>query len=494
MIAVSIGRGRHRMMIAEHRHLAEQGAQLVELRLDYIVRAVNLKRLLAEKPTPVIITCRREQDGGFWKHSEQDRIMLIRTAIAEGVDYIDLEMDIAASIPRFGKTKRIVSYHNFKETPQNLHEIHEECVKLKADIVKIATMANDPRDNLRALSLISDSETPTVAFCMGDMGVPSRVLAGKFGAPFTYAAFHADRAVAPGQLSFDQMRHVYHYEDINANTEVLGVIADPIGHSLSPAIHNAALRELKMDRVFIPFRVPRENLEEFVNMTRQLSIRGLSVTIPHKEAVVPLCTETDNAVDHIGAANTVVIDGYDRKGFNTDAQAVLDSIYSTLGRGGDVDVLAGRTALILGAGGVAKAVCYALNSRNVQVVIANRNLAKAEELAKKWQGKAIDWKERHSVPADMLVNCTPLGMHPNVNETPFDADSLNRAMIVFDTVYNPEQTLLIKDARKKQCSVVTGVDMFVRQAAHQFMLFNGEEAPMELMREVVRRSIGAAKQ
>src|SRR5688500_1178486 len=154
MIAVSIGRGRHRMMIAEHRHLAEQGAKLVELRLDYIVRAVNLKRLLAEKPTPVIITCRREQDGGYWKHSEQDRITLIRTAVAEGVDYVDLEMDVAANIPRFGKTKRIISYHNFKETPANLHEIYDQCVNLNADIVKIATMANEPRDNLRALSLM----------------------------------------------------------------------------------------------------------------------------------------------------------------------------------------------------------------------------------------------------------------------------------------------------------------------------------------------------
>jgi 3-dehydroquinate dehydratase/shikimate dehydrogenase len=342
--------------------------------------------------------------------------------------------------------------------------------------------------------LISDSETPTVAFCMGDMGTPSRILAGKFGAPFTYAAFHADRAVAPGQLSFDQMRQIYHYDEITPNTEVLGVIADPIGHSLSPTVHNAALRELKLDRVYVPFRVPRENLEDFMAMTRQLTIRGLSVTIPHKEAVVPLLTESDNAVDHIGAANTVVIDGYDRRGFNTDAQAVLDSIYSTLGRGGDVDVLAGRTALILGTGGVAKAVCYALSSRNVKVVVTHyKSLAKAEELAKKWQGKAVDWKERHTVPADMLVNCTPVGMHPNVNETPFETDALNRAMIVFDTVYNPEQTLLIKDARKKECAVVTGVDMFVRQAAHQFKLFNGEEAPMDLMREVVRRSIGAAR-
>jgi 3-dehydroquinate dehydratase/shikimate dehydrogenase len=496
MIAVSIGRGRHRMMIAEHRHLSEQGAKLVELRLDYIVREVNLKRLLAEKPTPAIITCRREQDGGFWKHSEAERITLIRTAIAEGVDYVDLEMDIAGGIPRFGKTKRIVSYHNFKETPQNLREIHDECVKLNADIVKIATMANEPRDNLRMLSLMSDSEIPTVAFCMGDMGIPSRILAGKFGAPFTYAAFHSDRAVAPGQLSYDQMQHVYHYEDINPNTHVLGVIADPIQHSLSPTVHNAALHALKMDIVYVPFRVPREHLEDFMNMARQFSIHGLSVTIPHKETIVPLLTFTDQAVDHIGAANTVVLDGYDRRGFNTDAQSVLDSIDATLGRGGDVDVLAGRTALILGAGGVAKAVCYALSSRSVKIVVAARNFSKAEELAKKWQGTAVEWKDRTSVQSDMLVNCTPLGMHPNVNETPFDSDFINRAMIVFDAVYNPEQTLLIKDARKKECSVVTGVDMFVRQAAQQFKLFTQTESPtlMDLMREVVRKSIGAAKQ
>jgi 3-dehydroquinate dehydratase/shikimate dehydrogenase len=174
---------------------------------------------------------------------------------------------------------------------------------------------------------------------------------------------------------------------------------------------------------------------------------------------------------------------------------VLDSIDATLGRGGDVDVLAGRTALILGTGGAAKAVCYALSKRNVKIVVSNhKSLAKAEELADKWQGTAVEWKDRHTVPADMLVNCTPVGMHPNVNESPYDTDYLNRAMIVFDAVYNPEQTLLVKDARKKECAVVTGVDMFVRQAAHQFTLFNAADAPVELMRDLVRKSIGAAKQ
>src|SRR5689334_6366351 len=120
MICVSIARGRHRHVIAEHRHLVQQGAKLVELRLDYVNGEINLKRLLADRPSPVVITCRREHDGGRWAGSEEARLMLLRSAIAEGVEYVDLEGDIAASIPRFGKTKRIVSMHDFRKTPDDL--------------------------------------------------------------------------------------------------------------------------------------------------------------------------------------------------------------------------------------------------------------------------------------------------------------------------------------------------------------------------------------
>jgi len=493
MIAVCIGRGRHKMMLAEHRHLAERGAQLVELRVDYIVRTVNLKRLLEGRPCPAIVTCRREQDGGNWKGTEQERITLLRTAIADGVDYVDIEEDVAGDIPRFGKTKRIISYHNFDETPENLREIHDRCCGQDPDIVKLATMANHPRDNLRMLQLISESETPTVAFCMGDMGTPSRILAGKFGAPFTYATFHGDRAMAPGQLSFDQMTNVYRYDSINVDTEVYGVIADPIGHSLSPLIHNLAFRELGMDKVYIPFRVPRECLTDFFNMCRAFSIKGLSVTIPHKEEVIPLLTETDNAVDHIGAANTVVIDGFERRGYNTDHSAALESIDEGLTRGKDLDVLTGRSALVLGAGGVAKAIVHSLRTRNVNVFIAARKKEQAEELASRYQAQAVDWSARHKTACDLLVNCTPVGMHPHVDHTPFDGEQLVRSMIVFDAIYNPEQTLLIKKARERNCRVVTGVDMFVRQAAFQFKLFTGEDAPMEMMGRAVRRAIGAVQ-
>jgi len=167
ILCVTVGRGRHRHLIAEHKHLAEQGCKLVELRLDYLMTPPNLKRLLAERPCPVIVTARREKDGGRWIKSEEERLMLLRQAIAAGVEYVDLEEDIAASIPRFGNTKRIISYHNFQETPEDLTHLHARLSNLNADVVKIATMAHSPHDNLRLMRLMRTSRVPTVAICMG---------------------------------------------------------------------------------------------------------------------------------------------------------------------------------------------------------------------------------------------------------------------------------------------------------------------------------------
>src|SRR5215213_960906 len=220
MICVSIARGRHRHVIAEHRHLVSQGAKLVELRLDYINGEVNLKRLLVDRPSPVVITCRRERDGGKWTGSEEARLMLLRTAIAEGVEYVDIEVDIAPNIMRYGKTKRIISQHDFRKTPENLQEVWDQIAVCDPDIVKIATTANSPHDNLRMLELVKSSRLPMVGMCMGDVGTPSRILSGRFGAPFTFATFHHERTLAPGQLSFQQMTEIYHYEKIKRQTIV----------------------------------------------------------------------------------------------------------------------------------------------------------------------------------------------------------------------------------------------------------------------------------
>ncbi|HEX4142145.1 MAG TPA: shikimate dehydrogenase [Pirellulales bacterium] len=494
MICVSIARGRHRHVLAEHKHLVQQGAKLVEFRLDYISGEVNLRRLITDRPSPVVITCRREADGGKYTGTEEARLRLLRTAIAEGVEYVDLEDDIAGSIPRFGKTKRIISMHDFRKTPDNLAEIHARLASFDADVVKMATMANQPHDNLRMLNLIRASKVPTVALCMGDIGTPSRLLAGRFGAPFTFATFHHERTLAPGQLSFTQMTEIYHYNRVKPTTAVYGVIGDPISQSLGPVVHNAGLAHAGIDGVYIPFRVPREHLGQFLDDAPALGVRGLSVTIPHKELVTKRLTKADATTEGIGAANTLVYTPGGIDGFNTDHQAAIDSLEAAFDATTDRPFsLEGKIALVLGAGGAAKAIAYGLKRRKAIVVIAGRTPQRAAPLAARLDCQLVEWGSRYTINPDMLINCTPVGMHPNVDATPYEKHHLRPSMLVFDTVYNPENTLLIKDARSQSCTVVTGVEMFIRQASLQFKLFTGQEAPSDLMRDVLKRAIGPAK-
>ncbi len=494
MICVSIGRGRHRMMIAEHRHLAEQGVELVELRLDYIRRAVNLKRLLADRLCPAIATCRRKNEGGRWEGSEADRQMLLRAAIADGTDYVDLEMDIADRIPRYGNTQRIVSYHNFDETPDNLEEIHHQISKLDPDIIKIATMANNPIDNIKALRLCRDSDIPTAAFCMGEMGLPSRLLCGRAGSPLTYATFSEDRQMAPGQLTYRQMKDDYLYDSITNETVILGVIADPVAHSLSPIVHNACIREQKLNMLYLPFRVPREYLEEFIQICPEMGIRGLSVTIPHKEKCLKCINVLDDNVAGIRAANTIVFKEVNAYGYNTDCTAAITSLRKTIAtKHPDEEVFKGRKFLILGAGGVARAIAFGLVRQEANVFVCARDYRKADELAQSLGCKSIDWSARANFETPVLINCTPVGMFPNMDETPFEPGWFLKKTIVFDTVYNPEQTLFIKQAREAHCTTITGVDMFVRQAAEQYRLFTGQVPNLETIRYELKRATSAAR-
>jgi 3-dehydroquinate dehydratase/shikimate dehydrogenase len=480
-------------MIAEHRHLADQGAELVELRLDYINGTVNLKRLLADKPCPVVISCRREHDGGRWAGTEDERIMLLRSAIVSGVDFVDIEEDIASDIPRFGNTKRIISLHDFHQTPDDLAGVAKRLADLDADIVKLATMANAPHDNVRMLATIRDADFPIVGMCMGEIGTPSRILAARYGAPFTYATFHHERTLAPGQLSYRQMTDIYRYDHIDSDTEVYGVMGDPVGQNVSPRIQNSSFEEAGLNKVDVPFRVPLENLDEFLVDCRQLNIRGLSVLAPHMSEIIPKLSKVDGAVRGIGAANTVIFDGDDIIGYNTDYRAAMDCLDTLVGARPDSSPLSGRKAIVLGAGTVAKAIAFGLRRRKAEVVIANRTPERAEKLAQRFQCQAVPWEERHSVMPHVVVNATPIGMHPNVDESPFEKNFLRPKMIVFDTVYNPEQTLLVKEARERRCRVVTGVEMFVRQAGVQFQHFTGQPAPAQRMRQALKEATGAVK-
>jgi 3-dehydroquinate dehydratase/shikimate dehydrogenase len=490
-ICVIVGRTRHKMVQTEILEAAKRGARLIEVRLDFLAKAPDYKRLLGNKPCEMIATVRRPQDGGRWSGSEEARQMLIRQAIVSGFDWVDLETDVADDIPRFKNVKRIVSYHNLREVPADLEKIHEKMCQQDADLVKIAVRAQHNTDNLRVLKLLRLPAKPTIAFCIGDLGLPTRILGAKFGVPFTYAAFNKERGIAPGLPSFEEMKNIFHYERINGDTAIYGVIGDPVGHSLSPVLHNAAFHSLRFNGVYLPFRVPRGELEAFLKDYDSLPVMGYSVTIPHKEAAAAYAKHKDTPVSLTQAANTLVRrqDGFEAA--NTDYQAVIDSLLASMppSPDGAPSTLHSRGVLLIGAGGVARAIAHALHREGVLLTIVNRTPERAQKLAEEVGCRVLDWAARHSVMCEILINATSVGMHPNVDESPVHNSFLKPGLIVLDTVYTPETTLLIKEAKLRGCHVITGVDMFVRQAAAQFRLFTGQDAPVEFLRTVMKRHL-----
>jgi 3-dehydroquinate dehydratase/shikimate dehydrogenase len=488
-ICVVIGRTRHKMVAVEIQEAAKRGARLLEIRLDFIARAPDLKRLLKQKPCPMIATVRRPQDGGRWGGTEAARQMLLKQCIVGGFDWVDLESDIADEIVRFKDVKRIVSYHDLTAFPEDIEEIYARMCKQDADVLKLVVCAQAPGDNLRLLSLLKNAKRPTVAFCSGDMGYPSRILALKYGAPFTYAAFNKERGVVPGMPSFEELNRVYRPGSIDGATEIYGVIGDPVAHSLSPLAHNAALRKLRVNARYLPFRVPRGQLPGFLEAFNAVPVRGYSVTIPHKEAAAQTARAHDETVELTRAANTLVRREHGFFAINTDYQAVLDSLNANLSRDGKPIDLHRRMVLVLGAGGAARAVAHALHRNGANIYIANRTPDRAQRLAGEISAEWLDWNARHKEGCEIVFNCTPVGMHPNLDESPVHPSFLKPGMIVFDVVYTPETTLLIREARARGCQTVTGVDMFVRQAGLQFRHFTGMDPPLELMFQVVRRAL-----
>jgi 3-dehydroquinate dehydratase/shikimate dehydrogenase len=488
----------------------------VELRLDAI-QAPDLPRLLAQPPCPLIATCRPKREGGLYDGPEEPRLELLRQAARLGADYIDVEHDAFQALGPVPPAKRIVSYHNFKETPSDLDAIHATLARLGADVVKIAVTANHILDTIPVLRLLRAARTPTIALSMGPRGLLTRILAPKFGAFLTYASFDSqegspppaplkpgdERSESPGRLSpppqseagpgqvpLSEMLNLYRVHRIGRATRVFGVIADPVAHSFSPRIHNAAFADAGIDAVYLPLWVEGDPAA-FVRAMREFAFDGYSVTIPHKQKVLAAMDDLAPLARRVGAMNTVVRrpDG-SLFGTNTDISAGIASIEAVVGKGW----LRGKRALLLGAGGLGRAMAFALADTGAVLTIVDPDLPRAQSLASEFGAVAI--RSAHSmilqesplgrVPRSALIlNCSPVGMHPDVATSPVPAEMLRKAFVVYDAVYNPMETRLLREAREAGCRTVAGIDHFVRQAVEQFELWTGQAAPVETMRRVV---------
>ena len=486
MICVPLVSGSRQELERDLREAARV-ADVVEFRLDYLGGA-RPRELLALSPLPAIFTCRRGSDGGRWQGRESDRLALLQEAVDAGAAYVDVEVDAAAGLRRRPATMTIISSHNFEETPEDVEEVYARVARLQPDVVKVVTTARDILDNLRLFRLLKHAVLPTIAFAMGERGLVSRVLTRKFGGYLTFAALRRGAESAPGQPTAEELHSLYHYREITAQTAVFGVIGNPIGHSLSPHIHNAALRQAGLDAVYLPFLV--DDVVKFVRGFAAVPVTGYSVTLPHKVAVMQALDEVEPTAREIGAVNTVVRRDGRLLGSNTDCTAAIGALLSALGgRVGDRSPLAGKSVVLLGAGGAARALAFGLRREGAGLTILNRTAAKAEELARplgvEWGGLERLGESR----CDVLINTTSVGMFPRVDESIVPRAALRPGMVVFEAVYNPMKTRLLRDAEAAGCLTVSGVDWFVEQAALQFEAWTDRPAPRGLMRDIVVRTL-----
>lgn len=462
---------------------AEPLADIIELRLDLIADA-DIPALLKATNKPCIVTNRTKREGGQFKGSEEERVGKLRQAVDAGAAYIDIEAStprelLKAVLNSKGASQAILSYHNFTNTPDDLNPLYAIMTEIPADVIKIVTYAEDINDNLKMFQILNRArkdQKKLIGLCMGEKGEISRILSPLMGGFLTFGCLETGKESAPGQITAFALKHVYQVGRRRDNFKIYGVIGNPISKSMGYLIHNRAFQETASPDIYVPFLV--ENVEKYFRAFEPY-FNGLSVTMPFKESMFPLLDDIDSTAKKIGAINTVVRVNNRWKGYNTDCVGALKALES------QVD-LQGRNVLIVGAGGTAKAIGHGVKERGGNLTLTyHKNRERGEKLAADLDCKLIAAHEIGACAVDVLINCSPVGMNPNVEATPVPAQYLKPGMVVLDAVYNPPQTRLLREAEKAGCKIISGVEFFIHQAAAQFELWTGAPAPADAMRKVM---------
>ena len=497
-------------------------ADFIELRMDLIADG-NLDDLIGAirstaGSTKIIVTCRKKKEDLSAKELPQTRTMieiskskkmdLLKKAIDLKADFVDIELsegkvaigklrDYCAKLG--GVTGLIISYHDIKKTPPvaKLQEIYHKSVENGAAIVKIVTLAKSAEDNLKVLSMIPYAQKHSqkiIAMCMGVEGRISRVVAPLLGAYLSFAALDYDAQSAAGQLTVREIRQISNLiqgSRPNKSAAVLSsrqnlhnyvLLGNPVAQSLSPVMHDAALKEMGIDGHYSAFCV--SDLESAICGIKGMNIRGASVTIPYKVSVMEYLDEVDDAALKIGAVNTIVNNNGRLTGYNTDWLGLMLTIRELM-------PVKDQTFIIIGAGGTARAAAYGIMKEGGLPIIVSRTTAKGKNLSNKLNCPFYSLADLGMIKADCMINTTPVGMYPNIDQSPVEASFLGKYKYVIDVIYNPLKTKLLRDAEANGCRTVSGLDMFVHQGAEQLKLWTGIEPPRALMKKVVTERLSS---
>ena len=463
----------------------------IELRLDYLSQPLaalpKLKGFVEMHPEATFIaTCRRAVNGGKFKGTVAAELAVLRKAADSGFPLVDLELQSAESLKAddlkdlYDRVGMILSYHNFKNT-KKLDEQFAEMSQYPADFYKVVSTATNLYDNVVMMKFLeaNSGRHEMVGLCMGEQGITSRVLGVRAGSIFTFGAATRGEETAPGQVLAGELRDIYRIDMVDQATQVYGVAGDPVSHSLSPVMMNAAFRRETVNAVYLALHA--KSLKDLLACVGDIPIRGLSITMPYKQDMVAELDNSDALTKQIGACNTVVraADGK-LYGFNTDVAGVIVPLEQRLH-------LAEARVLIVGAGGVARAAAFGLKNKGAEVFITNRTAEKGQGLARQAKVKYLKRADIAKQAFDVIINATPVGMNGN-KQSPLEEKELN-TKYVFDLVYTPAETKLTKMAIAKGLQVIPGLEMFVQQGARQFEIWTGKPAPVAEMAYVVSKAL-----
>ena len=464
--------------------VADRTSRTIELRLDWLADDREINRFLSRlarfsTKATLLATCRRRPAGGRYRGSIASQLIHLADAVRAGCAWYDLEIESAALCPpellevMLGPGRRLVSAHFFKRMPPNLSSVAGRMVRNRPVLIKIAAKCDSLHECLK-LAQFGRGRRDTIVIPMGDVAVAARLLALRERNGFAYAP--VENATASGQIDVRDIHQIYRAESLTRKTGIYGVIGNPIGHSLSPHLQNAGFAARQVNAIYLPFLV--ERLSDFMESIEPLGIKGFSVTIPHKERIISHLDDCDPLARAIGAVNTVVVHRNGKLyGYNTDYVGVLRALERR-------ERLRGSRVLIVGAGGAARAVAFALAQSGASVFICARRQKKAQAIAEAVGGSLVEWNSLHRQSFDAIVNATPVGMHPFENESPLETRDLN-CKLVFDTIYRPRMTKLLQLAQRRGVETVSGVEMFVAQGVAQWEIWMGRRAPVKEMRSAV---------
>jgi 3-dehydroquinate dehydratase / shikimate dehydrogenase len=472
-----------------------QATRTAELRLDWLRSDGERNRFLTwlkpwlsrqRRPAWLIATCRRREAGGRYPGSLAAQRRVLEAAVQAGCRWYDLEIESVEAAGRFepvapDSARAIVSLHRFGHSAGNPAALLRRFRLAPEAVWKLSVECRNLRDALRLIQSVRQAARgrPMILIPMGRAALPMRILALRDASLLTYTA--VSQQTAPGQPTLETVLREYRADRIDARTRLFGIIGKPLGHSISPAMHNAAFAARGVNAIYLPF--PVENLKGFVAAIRPLGLRGFSITIPHKQAILPYLHACDPLATRLGAVNTVVVRAGRLYGYNTDYAGVLGALRGLK--------LKGCRALLLGAGGAARAAAFALVDSGAQVSIFARRAERARALARAAGAKAVARPEIRRQAFDLIVNATPVGMAPDRN-SPLSAAEIN-APDVIDMVYRPLETPLLRLAARKGCRTISGLDMLVAQGVEQWKLWTGQKAPILQMHRAGLAAIGRGK-